>query len=70
MDKRPATVSPLGDVTRSRDAIKQSNRGNKAMGGGFNPPKIGGGGGGGGTKKIVMPKHNLGGGGSGRGKRR
>jgi hypothetical protein len=70
LDNRPSQVSPLGEVTRSRDAIKQSNRGNKAMGGGFNPPKIGGGGGGGGSKKIAMPKHKMGGGGGGRGKRR
>ena len=72
LDNRPSQVSPLGEVTRSRDAIKQSNRGNKAMGGGFKPPKIGGGGGGGGggSKKIAMPKHKMGGGGSGRGKRR
>lgn len=44
IDNRPKNVSPLGDVTRGRDAIKQSNRGNKAMGGGFNPPKMSGGG--------------------------
>ena len=70
VDKRPKNVSPLGDVTRGKDAIKQSNRGNKAMGGGFKPPKVGGGGGGGGKKKMVMPKHKMGGGGGGRGKRR
>jgi len=70
-DNRPKKVSPLGDVTRGRDAVKQSNRGNKAMGGGYKPPKVGGGGGGGGKKKAVMPKHKMGGGGGGgRGKRR
>ncbi|MCA3575465.1 MAG: DUF3300 domain-containing protein [Aestuariivirga sp.] len=68
-DNRPKNVSPLGEVTRSRDAIKQSNRGNKAMGGGFNPPKMGGGGGGGG-KKMQMPKHKMSGGGGGRGRGR
>jgi hypothetical protein len=72
LDNRPKNVSPLGEVTRSRDAVKQSNRGNKAMGGGFKPPKMGGGGGGGGgNKKMVKPKHKMsGGGGGGRGKRR
>jgi hypothetical protein len=70
VDNRPKNVSPLGDVTRGRDAVKQSNRGNKAMGGGYKPPKVGGGGGGGGKKKMVMPKHKVGGGGGGRGKRR
>ena len=69
-DNRPKNVSPLGEVTRSRDAVKQSNRGNKAMGGGFNPPKMGGGGGGGGNMKMKKPKHKMGGGGGGRGKRR
>lgn len=71
-DNRPQNVSPLGEVTRSRDAIKQSNRGNKAMGGGYKPPKMGGGGGGGGGNKMVMPKHKMGGGGGrggGRGRR-
>jgi hypothetical protein len=68
IDNRPKNVSPLGEVTRSRDAVKQSNRGNKAMGGGYKPPKMGGGGGGGGGgKKAVMPKHKVGGGGGGRG---
>lgn len=71
IDKRPKNVSPLGEPTRSRDAVKQSNRGNKAMGGGVSRPKMSGGGGGGGSnKKIVMPKHKMGGGGGGRGKRR
>ena len=71
VDTRPKDVSPLGDVKRGHEAKKQSNRGNKAMGGGFNPPKVGGGGGGGGNKKMVKPKHKMaGGGGGGRGKRR
>ncbi|WP_421696713.1 DUF3300 domain-containing protein [Aestuariivirga sp.] len=66
-DVRPKTPSPLGEVTRGRDAKAQSNRGNKAMGGGASRPNFnpGGGGGGGGSKKFV-PKHNMGGGGGGR----
>jgi hypothetical protein len=72
VDRRPKNVSPLGEPTRNRDAVKHSSRGNKAMGGGVNRPKKGGGGGGGGGKKMVMPKHKMGGGGGGggRGKRR
>jgi hypothetical protein len=67
MDNRPKNVSPLGEVTRNRDAVKQSNRGNKSMGGGYSRPQGGGGGGGGGgSKKMVMPKHKMSGGGSGR----
>jgi hypothetical protein len=73
IDNRPKNASPLGEVTRGRDAIKQSDRGKKAMGGGFKPPKVsGGGGGGGGKKKTVMPKHKVSGGGGrggGRGRR-
>jgi hypothetical protein len=70
MDYRPKNASPLGEVTRNRDAVKQSNRGNKAMGGGFKPPKnMGGGGGGGGGKSMSMPKHKMGGGGGGGGGR-
>lgn len=79
-DARPKTPSPLGEVNRGRDTKIQSNRGNKAMGGGINRQNFnpGGGGGGGGKKKIV-PKHkmsggggggNFGGGGGGRGRRR
>ena len=72
MDYRPKTASPLGEVTRNRDAIKQSNRGNKSMGGGMQRPnmqmpKMGGGGGGGGGNKKFVPKHKSGGGGGGRG---
>ena len=71
IDRRPKNVSPLGEVTRNRDAIKQSNRGNRSMGGGYSRPSMGGGGGGGGGKKFV-PKHGGGGGlarGGGRGRR-
>ncbi len=81
-DYRPKTPSPMGEVTRGRDAQMQSNRGNKAMGGGginrpdFNPGgggggKVGGGSGGGGGKKFIPPKgKGGGGGGGGRGRRR
>jgi hypothetical protein len=70
LDNRPKNVSPLGEPKRNVDAIKHSSRGNKAMGGGVNRPKMGGGGGGGG-KQMVKPKHTMGGGGGGgRGKRR
>lgn len=68
-DRRPKNASPLGEVTRNRDAVKQSNRGNKSMGGGYKKPNLSGGGGGG--KKFV-PKHGGGGGkarGGGRGRR-
>ena len=61
IDTRPQQVSPLGEVTRGRDAVRQSERGNKAMGGGMQNMNRGGGGGG---KKFV-PKHNMGGGGHG-----
>lgn len=63
-DQRPQNVSPLGDMNRSRDALKQSQRGNKAMGGGVKRPQSGGG-----AQKKIIPKHNVGGGG-GRGHRR
>ena len=73
LDNRPSQVSPLGEVTRSRDAIKQSNRGNKSMGGGgISRPQGGGGGnkvGGGGGKKKFVPQGKSGGGGGGRGRR-
>lgn len=72
VDRRPKNASPLGEVTRSRDAIQQSNRGNKSMGGGIKRPDLGGGGGGGGGKKKFVPKHGGGGGmarGGGRGRR-
>jgi len=71
LDNRPATPSPMGEVTRGRDAKDQSNRGNKSMGGGgINPNfKPSGGGGGGGNKKYI-PHKNTGGGGGGRGRRR
>jgi hypothetical protein len=84
-DYRPSKPSPMGEVTRGRDAQKQSTRGNKSMGGGginrpdFNPGgggggggnKIKSGGGGGGGKKFVPPrKGGGGGGGGGRGRRR
>ena len=39
-DVRPKTPSPLGEVTRGRDAKAQSNRGNKAMGGGASRPNF------------------------------
>ncbi len=67
IDRRPQNLSPLGEVTRNRDAVRHSERGNKAMGGGYKPPKIGGGGGGGGGggNKMSMPKHKVGGGGGG-----
>lgn len=73
-DNRPKNVSPLGEVNRNRDAVKQSNRGNKSMGGGYNRPSMGGGGGGGGGGKKFVPKHKSGGGmsrggGGGRGRR-
>lgn len=79
-DYRPKTPSPMGEVTRGRDAQMQSSRGNKSMGGGginrpdFNPGgggkmKSGGGGGGGGGKKFIPPQ-SKGGGGGGRGRRR
>jgi hypothetical protein len=72
-DYRPKTPSPMGEVTRGRDAKAQSNRGNKSMGGGgvnrqnFKPS---GGGGGGGGRKYIPPKSKGGGGGGGRGRRR
>ena len=75
-DYRPSKPSPMGEVTRGRDAKMQSNRGNKSMGGGINPGGGGGGqfkggGGGGGGKKFVPPrKGGGGGGGGGRGRRR
>jgi len=67
-DNRPKTPSPMGEVTRGRDAKMQSSRGNKAMGGGgINRPNGGGGGG----KKFIPPKgKGGGGGGGGRGRRR
>ena len=74
LDNRPKTPSPMGEVTRGRDAKTQSNRGNKSMGGGgINPNfKPSGGGGGGGNKKFIPPKKKGGGGGGGgnRGRRR
>lgn len=81
-DTRPKTPSPMGEVTRGRDANKQASRGNKSMGGGgINRPqmnggggggggnKIGGGGGGGGKKKFVPKGKKSGGGGGSRGRR-
>ena len=73
-DFRPATPSPMGEVTRGRDAQMQSNRGNKSMGGGgISRPNMGsgggGGGGGGGGKKFVPPQGKMGGGGGGGGGR-
>ena len=66
-DNRPATPSPLGEMTRSRDAQNFSERGNKAMGGGVQKrPQISSGGGGN-LQKRPMPKHNIGGGGGGGG---
>ena len=70
-DQRPEKVSPLGEMNRGRDAVKQSNRGNKAMGGGYKRPNVGGGGGGGGgggnkMPKMSAPKHKMSGGGSGK----
>lgn len=56
-DLRPKTPSPLGEVTRGRDADIQSLRGNKAMGGGLNRPASGGGG------SAKLPKHRITGGG-------
>jgi hypothetical protein len=67
LDNRPKNVSPLGDIDRGRDVKKQSNRGNKAMGGGAKLPKAGGGGS---VKKLPPPKHKIGGGGGGGGKAR
>ena len=73
-DNRPKTPSPMGEVTRGRDAKAQSNRGNKSMGGGgISRPQGGGGGnkvggGGGASKKKFVPK-GKGGGGGGRGRR-
>ena len=80
-DTRPKTPSPMGEVTRGRDAQMQSNRGNQSMGGGgINRPNAGGGGGGGGGggnkmksggggggggKKFIPPKPSSGGGGGG-----
>lgn len=65
-DFRPQTPSPLGEVTRGRDAKMQSSRGNKSMGGGMSRPDFGSAGGGNkaGAKKK-LPKHNMGGGGGG-----
>lgn len=68
MDSRPASLSPLGDVTRGRDATAQSKRGNKAMGGGversdFKRPS----GGGNKAPNLKAPKHKMGGGGGGGG---
>jgi hypothetical protein len=60
-DTRPKTPSPLGEVTRGRDADLQSLRGNKSMGGGIERRS----GSVGGPKKL--PKHNMGG---SRGRRR
>ena len=69
-DNRPKTPSPMGEVTRGRDAKAQSSRGNKSMGGGgINRPNVDGGGGGGGGKKKFVPKGKSGGGGGGRGRR-
>lgn len=62
-DMRPKTPSPLGDVTRGRDADLQSMRGNRSMGGGIQRP-----GGGGGGQKFV-PRRGGGGGGGHRGRR-
>lgn len=78
-DYRPKTPSPIGEVTRGRDANKQAARGNKSMGGGgINRPQLNGGGGGGskigsggGGKKKFVPQGKKGGaGGGGRGRRR
>ncbi|MCA3560721.1 MAG: DUF3300 domain-containing protein [Aestuariivirga sp.] len=80
-DVRPPMPSPMGEVTRGRDAQMQSMRGNKSMGGGginrpdFNPGgggggKIKGGGGGGGKKFVPANRGGGGGGGGGRGRRR
>lgn len=60
VDRRPTKVSPLGDVTRSRDALKQSKRGNKSMGSIGKRPKIGGSGGSKAKKKFI-PKPKKGG---------
>ena len=76
-DNRPKTPSPMGEVTRGRDAKAQSSRGNKSMGGGgINRPNVGGGSGGGGNKvgggggkKKFVPQGKSGGGGGGRGRR-
>jgi hypothetical protein len=59
-ENRPRTPSPLGEVTRGRDADIQSLRGNKSMGGGMKRDAIGGSG----PKKL--PKHKMGGSGRGR----
>jgi hypothetical protein len=65
IDNRPDKLSPLGDVTRGRDAMAQSKRGNKSMGGGVSHPdfKRPSGGGGGNAQKFKAPKHKMSGGG-------
>jgi len=72
IDNRPKTPSPLGEVTRNRDAQNFSERGNKAMGGGIRElPKVSSGGGNR-MQNAPRPKHqiNRGGGGGGGGPKR
>jgi hypothetical protein len=71
LDSRPDQISPLGDVTRGRDAMAQSKRGNKSMGGGVQHPdfKLPSGGGGN-APKLSAPKHKISGGGGGGGVKR
>jgi hypothetical protein len=68
MDNRPDKLSPLGDVTRGRDAMEQSKRGNKSMGGGVQHPDFKRpSGGGDNAPKLKAPKHKMSGGGGGGG---
>jgi hypothetical protein len=80
-DARPKNPSPLGDVSRGRDAKTASNRGNKSMGGGLDMggggrSKVSGGGGnrsmggGGGGGRKYIKRGGGGRGGGGRGGRR
>lgn len=66
IDNRPDKPSPLGDVTRGRDAMEQSKRGNKSMGGGFERPDFDRPSGGN-APKFNAPKHKMGAGGGGSG---
>ena len=71
VDNRPKTPSPLGEVTRNRDAENFSKRGNKAMGGGARElPKMSSGGGGKRMQSAQRPKHQMNRGGGGGGPKR
>ena len=66
MDKRPESLSPLGEMNRGRDAMAQSKRGNKSMGGGFERPDFDRpNAGGGNVPNFKAPGNKMGGGGGG-----